>query len=102
MKLDSLSKIQIACFGLQYMANSIQQLKNSNQIAGIAAYADGYDDMLKGIEGKLSDLYEETANFLNTQDAICQIDIDLLERPSNILLFGMDDTENGCVNSDNV
>lgn len=70
----------------------MQQLKNSAHVAG-ADIVQGYDDMLKAIEGKLTDVYQEAANFLNDQDAVCKIDINLLERPSDILIFGMDDTE---------
>lgn len=92
MQLDTLSKIQIASFGIQYMANSMQQLKNSTQFAGLDI-SQGYDDMLKAIEQKLTDVYQEAADFLNAQDAISQIDINLLERPSDVLLFGKDDTE---------
>ncbi len=90
MKLDNFSKIQIAVFGIQYMANSMASL--SRQIEGIER-PDPFKQYLEKLHKQLSDIYEEAADLINDHDTARTIDVNLLTVPSDILLFGMDDTE---------
>src|SRR6188768_1272979 len=91
MKLDNFSKIQLSTFGLQWMANSINQM--AIQLEATEVNTQGFKDALDELESKLSELYEQTADFLNSQDAISTIDVSMMERISDVLLFGKDDTE---------
>lgn len=98
MKLDLFSKILIATGQINYMAASInganEQIKFIPDKEKI--HAEGIaqrEECLAKVVKMLTPIMEEMGNLINAQDCICHIDTRVSQVPFEILIHGMDDTD---------
>lgn len=99
MKLDSLSKILIATGQINYMAATIDAVTIPLECMGDDSMIkremmQGNHDVLKEAVQDLSEIMEKIGNYINNRDIICAIDVRVSKVPFEILISGMDDTNN--------
>lgn len=107
MKLDDYSKILLATSQINMLANNLNQVKSgralfkalnnrpflNDETATETETDTEIDKALNKAVDKLTAIYQKLADVLNDIDAVSPIDERISKVPGEILLFGMDETE---------
>lgn len=96
--LDYFSKILIATGNINYVANALSTLlaQRKTFTGDNRAFKETNAEMeaeLADTVEQLSGIYERLLDYMDDQDAVCQIDVRLSKVPYEILIEGMDEVE---------